>query len=165
VSCADVEEGEEKSAMRSRFSCRFGSKNDKDGDAKDVDVDVWSSMGVVGDTSVHSIAAGSIAASSFSPFSSSVTRSSFLSDFGVAQAPASLEALSDAISARASASCFSVSASFSSSVAMWSLRLARCLRWFSRTRFKVCSAETRPLRRGASASWDDVEDTGDSIVF
>jgi hypothetical protein len=69
--------------------------------------------------------------------------------------PPSLSAaccLSKAISARASSSSFSVSASFSSREVTWSRWRARCRRWFSRTRLSVCSADTRErLVRGALA--------------
>jgi hypothetical protein len=74
-------------------------------------------------------------------------------------------ALRRAISARASTSSCSVSANFSSRQATRSLCLARWRRWFSRTRFKVCSAETRDFRRddAVSEAWSDDVEAGDVI--
>lgn len=70
---------------------------------------------------------------------------------------------SKAISALASTSSLSVSASLSSSEATWSRWRARCRRWFSRTRFRVCSADTRArLVRGALAPVFVSEDEGDA---
>jgi hypothetical protein len=70
------------------------------------------------------------------------------------------------ISARASASRCSVWASFSSRVATRSRCRARCLLWFSRTLFRVCSADTRPLRRGAASSdaWPHDVEVGEAVT-
>jgi hypothetical protein len=74
-------------------------------------------------------------------------------------------ALSSAISARAFASSCSVSANFSSKQATRSRCRARWRLWFSRTRFSVCSAETRDLRRddAVSDAWSDEVEAGDVI--
>lgn len=70
--------------------------------------------------------------------------------------------LSKAISALASTNSLSVSASLSSSEVTWSRWRARCRRWFSRTRFSVCSADTRArLVRGALAPALVSDDEGD----
>jgi hypothetical protein len=77
---------------------------------------------------------------------------------------ASKEAFKKAISVLASFNNPSVSASFSSSKATRSRCRARWRRWFSRTRLRVCSAETRGLRGCGCGCGEEADDVGEDDI-